>query len=97
MMWGLERRQGLGELHFVTCSCYRRMGYLNTPAARDLFEDALQKVQVRYGFDVVGYVVMPEHVRLLVSERGAGVVVSGATGVGISIAFSTVGFWSRLY
>ena len=31
-----------------------------TSAARDLFEDALERVRQRYRFVVAGYVVMPE-------------------------------------
>lgn len=34
----------------------------------ELFEDALERVRLRYLFVVAGYVVMPEHVHLLVNE-----------------------------
>ena len=34
----------------------------------ELFEDALERVRRRYLFAVAGYVVMPEHVHLLVNE-----------------------------
>ena len=34
----------------------------------ELFEDALERVRCRYRFVVAGYVVMPEHVHLLVNE-----------------------------
>jgi len=54
-------------LHYVTCSCYRRMQLLD-PATRRLFEHALEAARRSYGFRVVGYVVMPEHVHLLVTE-----------------------------
>ena len=30
--------------------------------------DALERTRVRYGLDVIGYVLMPEHVHLLVGE-----------------------------
>ena len=36
--------------------------------AYDVFERELEKVRVRYGFMVAGYVLMPEHVHLLVGE-----------------------------
>ena len=68
MVVGLERLQAEGDLHFVTFSCYHRCAYLESSAMRDLFVDGLQKAHLRYRFDVVGYVVMPEHVHLLVSE-----------------------------
>ena len=68
MVVGLKRYQNVGDLHFVTFSCYRRHAYLRAPVARELFEDGLDRVRQRYEFEVVGYVVMPEHVHLLLSE-----------------------------
>ena len=64
----LERRYGLGHLHFITCSCYRRKPLLATPRARDLFLKILADVRHRYDFALLGYVVMPEHIHLLISE-----------------------------
>jgi hypothetical protein len=62
------RYQQTGDFHFLTWSCYRRRPYLSTSAAMELFEDALERVRLRYLFAVAGYVVMPEHVHLLVNE-----------------------------
>ncbi len=62
------RYYGGGEVHFITFSCYRRLPLLNSAARRDLFLRALEIVRQKYQFTVVGYVVMPEHVHLLVSE-----------------------------
>jgi len=63
-----ERFRGAGDLHFLTFSCYRRQPLFSTPARRDLFLECLERVRRRYRFVVLGYVVMPEHVHLLVSE-----------------------------
>jgi REP-associated tyrosine transposase len=41
---------------------------LSSPHARDCFEQALEEVRQRYQFMIGGYVVMPEHVHLLISE-----------------------------
>lgn len=68
MTAGLKRYQFTGELHFITFSCYQRKPYLSSPAARSLFERTLERMRVRYRFFVIGYVVMPEHVHLLVGE-----------------------------
>ncbi len=62
------RYQQTGEFHFLTFSCYRRRSYLETVAAMELFEDALDRIRRRYPLAVGGYVVMPEHVHLLVNE-----------------------------
>jgi putative transposase len=63
-----RRYYGYGDLHFVTFSCYRRLPLLGTARRRDLFLRTLEAVRRQYRFIVVGYVIMPEHVHLLVSE-----------------------------
>ncbi len=64
----LRRFPDAGCLHFLTFSCYRREPRLGTAKARDTFEAELERVRKWYGLCVVGYVVMPEHVHLLVGE-----------------------------
>jgi putative transposase len=64
----LVRYQQSGEMHFLTFSCYHRLAHLGSPEARNLFESALERIRKRYRFVVAGYVVMPEHVHLLVNE-----------------------------
>jgi putative transposase len=64
----LKRYNGLGHFHFITFSCYRRLPLLQTAHARNIFVDALSTIRERYKFLLAGYVVMPEHVHLLISE-----------------------------
>ena len=52
-------------------SCQRRP-WLGTPARRTLFLKILEQTRVAYDFVVVGYVVMPEHFHLLISEPEKG-------------------------
>jgi putative transposase len=68
----LRRRYGLGQLHFITCSCYRRAALLGTERARHLFLKILNEARERYDFALLGYVVMPEHIHLLISEPNVG-------------------------
>ena len=68
MPWGLKRYQNTGDLHFITFSCYHRQPFLSTSRARRLFEETLEQVRCWYAVDIKGYVVMPEHVHLLLSE-----------------------------
>jgi putative transposase len=65
---GLVRYRHTGNFHFLTFSCFHRLPYLGSAAARDLFLDALERTRLRYRFVVAGYVVMPEHVHLLIGE-----------------------------
>ena len=68
----LERRYGHGHLHFITCSCYRRRPLLDSTRKRDLFLKILDQVRTRYQFLLAGFVVMPEHIHLLISEPRIG-------------------------
>jgi putative transposase len=65
---GLVRYQKCGVFHFITFSCYRRLPLLGEAGAYQVFERELEAVRLRYGFVVAGYVLMPEHVHLLVGE-----------------------------
>jgi putative transposase len=69
---GLRRYQSAGGFHFVTFSCYRREPLLAERDGYAVVEQVLEEVRVRYEFVVAGYVLMPEHVHVLVSEPGQG-------------------------
>jgi putative transposase len=68
----LHRHYGAGYLHFITTSCYHRMPLLAKPQDRDLLLEVLESVRRRYRFVVGGYVVMPEHLHLLLCEPERG-------------------------
>ncbi len=68
----LKRIYGKGHLHFITFSCYRRLPLLKTVRARHVFVKELSEIRDEMGFLLVGYVVMPEHVHLLISEPKEG-------------------------
>ena len=72
MARGLKRFYGAGDLHYITFSCYQRRPLLGSVQSRDLFLKVLEQVRRRYHFVVIGYVVMPEHVHLLLSEPQQG-------------------------
>jgi putative transposase len=69
---GLHRTYGAHHLHLITCSCYRRLPKLGTARARHRCVMILEETRERYRFVVVGYVVMPEHIHLLLSEPEKG-------------------------
>src|SRR5437773_2124007 len=68
MPWGLTRFHHSGQSHFVTFCCYHRRRLFTTDASRRIFESALERVRRSFRLHVYGYVVMPEHVHLLLSE-----------------------------
>ena len=68
MPGGLTRFHESGQSHFVTFCCYHRRPLFTTAASCRIFELALERVRRSYRLYVYGYVVMPEHVHLLLSE-----------------------------
>jgi putative transposase len=101
MPWGLKRYQQARDLHFVTFSCYRREPLLASAPARDLFERPLDRARLGYRFYVSGYVVMPEHVHLLISEPERGTVARALQAIKQSVGRRLIGdrrhFWQARY
>jgi putative transposase len=48
------------------------MPFLGSPRRHTVFLDLLEEIRQPYSFVVVGYVVMPEHVHLLIGEPEKG-------------------------
>jgi len=69
---GLKRYYGDDHPHFLICSCYHRHPWLGGAGGRDLFLRIFEQARQRYRFVVVGYVVMPDHIHLLISEPERG-------------------------
>lgn len=99
MTRGLIRYQQTGDFHFLTFSCYHRLAYLGVAETRDLFEFALERIRKRFLLVVVGYVVMPEHIHLLVSEPRAGNLSSAVRSLKLSVSLrsTTRPFWQARY
>jgi putative transposase len=68
MPTGLKRFQEAESLHFVTFSCFHRLALLDETGAKETVEMALEQVRARHQARVYAYVLMPEHVHLLVNE-----------------------------
>jgi putative transposase len=91
MPHGLKRYHQSKQSHFITFTCYRRLRHLATPEARDIVVAALEHARARYRFRVYGFVVMLEHVHLLVSEPDKGMVANAMQSLKISSALRTAG------
>jgi putative transposase len=55
-----------GHAHELTFSCYRRQNYLNDHVACELFLSELEKTRDEHQFRIWAYVLMPNHVHLLI-------------------------------
>ena len=64
----MKRFQKAEALRFITFSCFHRLPLLATPAAREAVEAVLEQTRARHQARLYAYVLMPEHVHLLVNE-----------------------------
>jgi len=62
----LRRIEMAGHGRYLTCSCNHRLPLFNNDRIKQAFVDQLALAQSRVGFDLIAWVVMPEHVHLLV-------------------------------
>jgi putative transposase len=65
---GLKRFHKAESLHFITFSCFHRLPLLEGPGAMETVEAVLEQTRARHDARVYAYVLMPEHIHLLVNE-----------------------------
>ncbi|HTZ94900.1 MAG TPA: transposase [Terriglobales bacterium] len=101
MPWGLKRLQQSRQTHFITFSCYHRRPLLPTSEAKRTFEKALERIRRNFGLCVYGYVVMPEHVHLLLSEPERGTLADAVKSLKQGVSRRLIGegehFWQKRY
>ncbi|HEX3438012.1 MAG TPA: transposase [Pseudacidobacterium sp.] len=101
MPWSLKRFHESGQTHFVTFSCYQRRPLFLTDTSKQTFESALERIRRSYPLCVYGYVVMPEHVHLLLSEPQQGTLAEALKslkqGVSRRLIAEAEHFWQKRY
>ncbi len=55
-----------GHAHFLTFSCSKKMPLLAKDRSRQWFKDALDAACIKHNFICIAYVIMPNHVHILV-------------------------------
>jgi putative transposase len=99
--WGLKRYQQTQQSHFVTFCCYHRRQLLTTDASRRTFEVALERVRRCFKLRVYAYVIMPEHVHLLLSEPERGALADALKSLKQGVSRRLIGgaehFWQKRY
>jgi REP element-mobilizing transposase RayT len=86
MPTGLKRFHQSRQSHFVTFSCYRWLAKFADATVYDPFPACLKDMRRRFAMRIYGYVVMPEHVHLLLSEPERGTLAEAMHYVKLSFA-----------
>jgi putative transposase len=68
MPYGLKPFHKAEALHFITFSCFHRLPFLEMPEPKETFETVLEQTRARHQARVYAYVLMPEHIHLLINE-----------------------------
>jgi putative transposase len=101
MPWGLQRFQNTGQSHFVTFSCYHHRPLFTTEASRRVFELALERVRRTFHLRVYSYVVMLDHVHMLVSEPQQQTLADALKSLKQGVSRRLIGdaghFWQKRY
>jgi putative transposase len=65
---GLTRFHQTGHLHFITISCHRHIHLFKDTNACNTLQQILEETRKKYAFLIVGYVIMSNHIHLLMTE-----------------------------
>jgi len=97
----LKRFQNTGQSHFVAFCCYHRRPLFTSGANRRVFESALERVRRSFQPRVYGYVVMPDHIHLLLSEPQRQTLADALKSLKQGVSRRLIGgaehFWQKRY
>ncbi len=91
----MRRINHAGDVRFLTFSCFQRLQLLANPAVRSVVVDAMLLARRRHGFLLYAWVVMPEHIHLLIEPRDGDVDVPLRT-LKQSVSKRCLDRWKRL-
>jgi putative transposase len=80
------------QAHFLTFSCFQRRPLLNRDRTRTWFIDSLQRARTTAGFDLWAFVLMPEHVHLLIWPHEGAKISHILTAIKLPVARQAAGF-----
>ena len=65
----LKHFDNFNTARFITFSCYHRYQLMVDDGTRLIFLSHLKSICKNYNIDIYGYVIMPEHIHLVVYPR----------------------------
>jgi putative transposase len=93
----LVRREIPGGVRFITFSCHRRLPLLRHPRIACVFVDCLAEIRARTGLGLYAYVVMPEHVHLLLTPGPGRELAPALAAIKQRVATTAIGRWRELH
>jgi putative transposase len=101
MPQNLKRYHHSEQSHFITFSCHHRRPLFQTDEGKTTFEIALERIRQKFDLRIYAYVIMPEHVHLLVSEPEQGLLSEALKSLKQGVSRRLLGdgdhFWQKRY
>lgn len=92
----LHRREVDRQSRFITFSCEQRLPLLQYPAIADLLVSALARMRSEFNLSLYAWVVMPEHVHLLVRPGADRSLTPALRSLKTSVARQVLFRWKTL-
>ncbi|MGH7132926.1 MAG: transposase [Phycisphaerales bacterium] len=92
----MKRWEIPGNIRFITFSCQRRLPLLTNPAICRLFVEAMTDTRRRLGVEIFAWVIMPEHVHMLMRPAGAATLDRALLAIKLSVAQRVIARWREL-
>lgn len=91
----LRRRETGHNPRFLTFSCYHRLQLFGTPRLRNFFVESLREAMCERTFELIAWVIMPEHVHMMVCPAEGVVWAPIAAGFKTSVGKTIINQWRR--
>ncbi|MCK6477414.1 MAG: transposase [Phycisphaerales bacterium] len=92
----MKRREVAGGLRFITFSCQRRLPLFSNPSIAWVFVRAMSAARTRWNFRLIAWVVMPEHVHMIVQPPKDQPLGPILTGIKTSVAKHVIARWKTM-
>ncbi len=67
-----RRFENRNHARYITCSCFRRRPFLSRDRSRQWLIEAIERARQLHQFDLWAWVIMPEHIHLLLFPKPGG-------------------------
>ncbi|MCC6676880.1 MAG: transposase [Phycisphaerales bacterium] len=92
----MKRREVPAGIRFVTCSCQGRLPLFSNAQICGVFVEALIAARRKYKFELYAWVLMPEHVHMMVRPNDEVALDRVLLSMKLSVAMKVIARWTEM-
>ena len=92
----MKRREIEGDVRFITFSCEKRLPLLGNPKVKAIITESIFVSRARFGFELFAWVIMPEHVHVLVRPRPPFLLDRALLAIKLGVSRKVIKRWKEL-